>query len=322
LLLAAGQVVPFALVALVFCGLALARRRDGIAGLLAAATLIEPHLGLPVCVALLVWAPRARISLLASGLALTGIAALTVGPAGIFEYAMRVIPAQAAAETGYVYQYGFTYLLHAFGVPASPALLLGDLSYGAMLLLAVWLSRRLTATLGHRELLAFLPAAGSLIGGPYVHMVDLALAVPAALVLATNLQGRSRNLAAIALVLLAVPWIDVWITKKLFLATLFVVGAMLLRLRVGAAISAGTFAVVAVVIYLFELWPPAALAATTVESFAPNDLAQEAWGAYVSRLGNANALWLAIKVPTWLALGGVLAASLTALKNHGTRPRA
>jgi hypothetical protein len=319
LLLAAGQVVPFALAALVFCGVALSRRHDGIAGILAALTLIEPHLGLPVCVAVLVWAPRARSALLVSGFVLACTAMLTAGPAGILEYVARVIPAQAVAEAGYAYQYSLTYLLHALGLPPSPALFLGDVSYGAMLLLGVWLGRRLETTLGRRELLAYLPAAFSLIGGPYVHMVDLALAVPAALVLATSLQGTSRNLAAVALVLLAVPWIDVWIIKKLFLATLFVVGAMLLRLQIGAAVSAGTFVSIATVIYLLELWPPAALAATTVRSFAANDLAQEAWRDYVARLGNPNALWLAVKVPTWLALSGLLAASLTALKRFGPR---
>ena len=45
-LLNAGQVVPFALAALVFCGVALARGLDRLAGILAALTLIEPHLGL------------------------------------------------------------------------------------------------------------------------------------------------------------------------------------------------------------------------------------------------------------------------------------
>ncbi|MGC1379930.1 MAG: hypothetical protein WA814_02760, partial [Candidatus Baltobacteraceae bacterium] len=58
LLLAAGQVVPFALVALVLCGVALARGRDLAGGILAALALIEPHLGLPICAATLLWAPR------------------------------------------------------------------------------------------------------------------------------------------------------------------------------------------------------------------------------------------------------------------------
>ncbi len=59
-LLNAGQVVPFALAALVFCGVALARGLDRLAGICAALTLIEPHLGLPVCATMLCWVSRGR----------------------------------------------------------------------------------------------------------------------------------------------------------------------------------------------------------------------------------------------------------------------
>src|ERR1700733_6031951 len=98
-LLAAGQVVPFALVALVFTGLALARGRAPLAGIVAALTLIEPHLGLPVCAAVFCWVPRSRIAMVAAILVLSGVGALTVGAAGILEYVRSVLPAQAAAET-------------------------------------------------------------------------------------------------------------------------------------------------------------------------------------------------------------------------------
>jgi hypothetical protein len=313
-LLAAGQVVPFALVVLVFCGVALARERDAVAGMLAALTLIEPHLGLPVCAAVLVWLPRSRVGLLATGVALACVAVATSGFGGIVEYLARVLPAQASAETSYVYQYSLTYLLGELGMPAKSALFLGDLSYVAMLGLGVWLSRRLAMLVGRRELLAYLPAACSIIGGPYVHMVDLPVALPAALVLATSLRGRPKQIAAAALTLLAVPWIAVWITKKLFLATLVVVAAILLRLQAGAGVSLGTFFSIAAAIYLMELSPPPAFAATTAKYFAAGDLAQDAWSAYVAQLGRGEPLWFVIKLPTWAALAGVLAASFDALR--------
>ncbi len=319
LLLSAGQVVPFALAAIVFCGVALARRRDGVAGILAGVTLIEPHLGLPICAALLVCVPRSRIALVATGAVLCAAAFATVGIGGVVEYLARVLPAQAAAESGYVYQYSLTYLLVTLGSPAPIALLLGDASYVAMVVLSVWLSARLRERLGRPELLAFVPAALSLAGGPYVHMVDLAVAVPAALVLVTCLSGAPRNAAAVALVLLAVPWIDVWITKKLFLASLFVVAAILLRLQINAALSIGVFSSLTAFVYVMELWPPAALVAVTARSFAAGDLAQDAWRAYVTQLGKASPLWLVIKLPTWGALASLLGASLAAIR--GGRPR-
>ncbi len=314
LLLSAGQVVPFALVTLVFCGVAMAHRRDAIAGILAALTLIEPHLGLPVCAAVLLWAPRTRIAVVLATLCLALLALLTAGPGGVIEYVLRVVPAQAAAETGYVYQYSLTYLLRSLGAAPAAALFAGELSYVAVLTFAVWLGGRLAEHLGRRELLAYLPAACSVFGGPYVHMVDLSFAIPAALVLATGLKGRLQDASAVALCLLAVPWIAVWITKKLFLASLFVVAVLLVRLEVTPAISIATFSAIAAAIYLFELVPPAAFPTIATKQPLPGDLAQEAWRERVAQLGGNTPAWFAIKLPTWAALAGMLAIALAALR--------
>src|SRR5579862_8457195 len=313
-LLNAGQVVPFALLALIFCGVALARGHLGLAGIFAALTTIEPHLGLPVCIAILLWAPRARLGLIAATVALASIGALLVGTAGIVEFATRVLPAQAASESGYAYQYSLTYLLRAFGVPATPALLCGELSYAIMLIAGVALGRRLSKQLARPELLAYLPAACSIVAGPYVHMVDLAFAIPAAIVLTASLRDTARTLAIVALCLLTVPWIPVWITKKLFLTTLFVVGALLVRLRAPALSGGALFLVIAAAIYLLELAPPAPLLATTTGSFSGADLAQRAWAAYVEQLGRGSVSWLLVKVPTWIGLGSLLAACWTAVR--------
>ena len=318
-LLAAGQVVPLALLALVFCGVALARRRPVVAGVLAALTLIEPHLGLPVCAGLFVWQPRSRFAIAGAGVGLACIAAAVSSFAVIAEYVARVVPAQAQAESGYVYQYSLSYLLHTLGLPAAPALAIGDLSYVAMLVFGVWLGRRMADSLERPELLAYIPAACSVVAGPYVHMVDLPFAIPAALVLATSLPGRTRKIAVVALVLLAVPWIAVWITKKLFLAALFVVAVLLVRLRPGATVSVSALLAVAATIYLFELSPPVAFTAITAKSFAAGALAQEAWSEYVSRLGRGEPAWFLIKLPTWAALCGMLVACLAALRRLRTK---
>ncbi len=313
-LLNAGQVVPFALLALACCGAAMARGRERAAGVAAALTLVEPHLGLPVCAAMLLWVSRARVPLIGTGLLFAFAAAATTGLAGIAEYLARVLPAQAAAEAGYVYQYSLTYVLVTFGAPHAVALVLGDVSYAAALALGVWLGGRAAVRLRRPELVAFIPAACSVIGGPYVHMVDLAFAIPAALALTVSLQGRARDAAVIALCLLAVPWIPVWIAKKLFLATLLVVAALLLRLRPGVAVAFATFAAIAVAIYLLELFPPAPFAATTA-AVAANALAQTAWADYVAQLAGSPA-WFAVKLPTWIALAGIVAATLAALRRR------
>jgi hypothetical protein len=315
-LLTAGQIVPFALLILVLCGLALSRQREQLAGTLAALTLIEPHLGLPVCVAMLAWVPRSRPGLAATALILASVGILIVGAGGIVEFVTRVVPAQAAAETGYVYQYSLTYLLRTIGVPPATALVLGDASYIAMLLLGVWLGGRVAERLDRRELIAYLPAACSVIGGPYIHMVDIPFAIPAALVLAASLHGRPKAIAAVALCLLAIPWIPVWIIKRLFLASLFVVAALLLRLRAPRAVAIATFVSVALAIYLIELFPPAPFAGTTPAFFTAGDLADSAWHALVDQLfaASQNPLWLAVKIPSWLALLATLGAAFVAVR--------
>ncbi|HEY6326425.1 MAG TPA: glycosyltransferase 87 family protein [Candidatus Cybelea sp.] len=305
----AGQVVPFALLALIFCGVALARGRDAVAGVLGALVAIEPHLGLPVCAALLLWLPRSRVPLVATAVVLLAAGVFTVGPGASAEYVSRVLPAQAAAEVAHPYQYSLTYLLHTLGVPANAALIVGDASYAAMLVVGVWLGRRLKERLARPEMIAFAPAACSVIGGPYVHMVDLPFAIPAALVLAFALRGNARQIVAVALCLLAIPWILVWITKKLFLASLFVVVALLLRVRTKTSVALATFGAVGAAIYLLELAPPAPLVATTPGTFAASDLASAAWTAYANALPHASLTWLAVKVPTWAGLIATIVAA-------------
>jgi hypothetical protein len=322
LLLDAGQIVPFALVALVFCGVALAQRRNAIAGVLAALTMIEPHLGLPVWISVVLLVPRCRAAALATGALMAVAGVLIVGPGGAIEYLSRVLPAQAAAEAGYPYQYSLTYLLVTVALPQGAALAAGQLWYAALLAIGIWLGSKLAHTLQRRELLAYLPAACSVAGGAYVHMVDLAIAVPAALVLATYSRAASRTIATLALCLLAVPWIDVWITKKLFLSSLFVVAAILFRQGLTPALSIGAFSVIAAAIYCFELRPPAPFSALTVVTPRPSDLAQQAWRAYVLGLRTAPIPWLAIKLPTWAALCGLLVAGFRALGRPGAKPPA
>lgn len=312
-LLDAGQIVPFALLFIVFCGVTLARGYDAIAGVLAAMALAEPHLGLPVLAAVLILVPRARAAATITLFVLAVAGTFTVGANGTLEYVLRVLPAQAAAETTYVYQYSLTYLLARAGLPAPAALLLGNVTYVGVAALGVVLGARASFALRRRELIAYFPAAASVIGGAYVHMVDLPVAIPAALVLAVSLRGRAKTIAALSTCGFAIPWIAVWINKKLFLASLAVVAMLLVRLQLGTAIAAGSFAVIALTIYLFELFPPPAFpSGPTTAPIAPNDLAQTAWAAYVARIGQGTLGWLLIKVPTWGALAGLLLSGLKA----------
>ncbi len=74
------------------------RGRARAAALCAAATMIEPHLGLPVCIALAIWMPATRLTL-ALALALLGaLSVAALGWATNFEYFTGVLPAHALSE--------------------------------------------------------------------------------------------------------------------------------------------------------------------------------------------------------------------------------
>jgi hypothetical protein len=61
-----GQVYPFTIALLALTAAALRRERDAAAGLFAALTLVQPQIGVPVCLSLLVWgSARSRVALAA-----------------------------------------------------------------------------------------------------------------------------------------------------------------------------------------------------------------------------------------------------------------
>jgi len=75
-----GQLVPIVFCAVAVAGWALGRGRRRFGAIAAAATMLEPHIGLPMCVAAFLWVPTTRVVLIISGLALAGgIALLIVG---------------------------------------------------------------------------------------------------------------------------------------------------------------------------------------------------------------------------------------------------
>jgi hypothetical protein len=69
--------------------------------------------------------------------------------------------------------------------------------------------RMAAARTGRPALLILVPPAFAVLAGPYVHVAQLAIALPAALVL-TDTRIRGVTYSAIAAFLLAVPWDAIW----------------------------------------------------------------------------------------------------------------
>jgi len=313
----AGQIVPFALLFLTLCGAALVDRRDALAGVCAAMTAIEPHLGLPVILAALLFVPRARVATAVTLACLAGVAFLFAGPGLVLEYVHRVVPLQAAAEVGFPYQYSLTYALAATGVPDAVARIFGIASFAAVVALGLTMALRLSRTLERRELLVFFPAATAVMAGAYVHVVELCFAIPAAAVMAVSLRGWARNASAAALCVLMVPWIAVWSMKKLFALSLLLCMLLLVRLQIEPFFAVGTLAVLAAVIYAFELRPPVLPDAFRgAYRFSASDVVQTEWSAFVESLRTRDRSWLAIKIPVWAALVTLLVTAAAQLRRR------
>ena len=298
-----GQIVPFALLALVLCGLTLIRGRDYLSGVLAVLTAIEPLVGLPVIVATLVFVPRARWAVFASAALLAVLAIEIVGLPALIQYATEVVPAQALSEIHFPFQYSLTYALAHAGAPGAAANVVGVLSYLALFGVGLWLAQRMARSLKRRELLVLVPAFCAVIGGTYVHAEELCFAIPALLVFALCAREPVRTVYAIALCVLAVPWIAVWSFKQLFLAAILCCGIILWRLRVAAWPAAIALGAIGLAIYFFEIHPPhLPVPMTSSHPIAATALVQDEWRVYTEQRSTPDPLWFAIKLPTWAAL--------------------
>lgn len=298
-----GQVVPFALLAVTLAGLALARRYYLLAGACAAFTAIEPVVGVPIIMATLLFVPRARWSLVLCAAGFAAVAFALVGAPVIAQYVSAVLPSQSISEAHFPFQYSLTYLLGHAGVPSDAAALLGSLSYIAMLVVGLSLAPQASRRLQRPELIVFIPALCSAIGGTYLHPEELCFAIPALLVFAVATRGTSRIVAAVALCVLAIPWILVWGSKQLFLASILVCAVILFQLRIDLRVAVFTLLALAATIYAFELHPPSLpVVAAAPQAYASNALVQDEWRYYAEQRSTGDPLWLAIKVPTWAAL--------------------
>lgn len=255
-----GQIYPFTIALLALAAASLRRERYALAGVFAALTLVQPQIGIPICLSSFLWAPRTRLSLAASGCVL-GVAGLAaVGPHGFLEWATRVIPEQARNEVFFWGQYSLTSVLAALGVGAGTALAAGSLSFVVMLVVATWLAKRLADALHAREYVVLVPPALCVIGGSYVHVASIAAAIPLALALAQSAPAaRAGWRVVVPLILLAIPWPFAQAVKALFFSCLLVSAVVVVALRVTAREAIALLAATAAGLYAIALHTPAAV---------------------------------------------------------------
>ena len=247
--LVTGQLVPVVIAAVVVCGWALERGRFAWAAVAAAVAMLDPHIGLAACAGLFILAPRTRLALLGCALVLAALSLVATTPAVNYEYFARALPAQVGAELAAQEQYSLSYLLHRLGVGDAAAIAAGNVWYVAIVGVAIALTRRLTFDARNAALIAFVPAAASVAGGPYVHLHQIAVAIPAALLMTVRFPAQ-RAVFAWATVLLAVPWGRFLDLRSPDLFVGVVVGLLVYSL-VGASARAAAWAAVGAMVGVY-----------------------------------------------------------------------
>jgi hypothetical protein len=243
---------------------------------------------------------------------LAAVSFLTVPLPVVIEYFTRVASAHVLSEVNNQDQYGTAYAFHRFGASEHLATALASVTYGAFLVVAVLLARGTARAFGA----AMLPLAATafvLVGSPYLHLPQLAAAVPAALLLAA--RSRSR-LAGAIVALLSVPWLDFSnVLKVLPVAggATFALLRRLVRLDVPASCSLVGIAMCALVGASYEGTLHATGEVIRLRALLPGDLPETSWKVIVDAQQHRY-VWLAdiAKLPSavaLVALAGSLARS-------------
>jgi hypothetical protein len=297
-----GQLIPLAAAALAAAMYCLSRERYAYAALFTTLSLIEPHLGLGACVSLFLCAPRARSALLAC-LGVLGIISFP-GRALAVSYIHDILPVHILSETAHEEQLSLTHVVTLLGAQPHTALALGQASYILLLGIGVVCARALAIRTGERAFLIAIPPVFAVIGGPFVHIHHVAVAVPAALLLFARIP-RTRPLIGLALMLLAFPC---GAYRLLFpLLPVLMIFAMLLadrlfraslRGQACIAILAACIISAAVIEYVQPMIPKRQFPFVPVH--APAELI---WQQYIHEYLTSNeTLFFILALPTWAGL--------------------
>ncbi len=308
-----GQFMPIVCAATVAAAFFTARGRDRVAALAAALAMLEPHLGLPVCLALFFARPRARGVLAGCGAAFALASIALLGPSSNLEYVRDVLPAHMLSEISNEGQYSLSYLAHLAGLGESASIRLGTLSYLVMLGAGILAGRIAAARAGLPALLVLVPPAFAVFGGAFVHVQQLSIAIPAALVI-SGTRSRAAQLCAVAVFLLAVPW-D---ASAILILSLPVVAGVTFVLAIdlfaatpiaaGIASAVSTASLVALFGSLANAIPPAIGTTDPAQGAA---LAEDGWREYAEASFHSSVMpFIVAKLPGWSALALIACATL------------
>ena len=154
----------------------------------------------------------------------------------------------------------------------------------------------------NRAFLACVPPAFSVLGGAFVHVTEIAVAVPATILMLGYAKGMWRTVAVLALLLLAVPW-RIVVSPAGVLVPIFPVGYLAWRYSNGSFRTALWAVLAAEVLFLGvdSAYVSAAGHHHAVLTGSPIDssLPEASWGQFTRTSWAPNmGSWL-VRIPTW-----------------------
>jgi TRAP-type C4-dicarboxylate transport system permease small subunit len=318
-----GEYVPFFLCALCIAALCAQRGRWAMAAAAASACLIEPHLGVPVCAALFIWQPRTRAILASVALLLAVISVAAIGWGENVEYLTRVLPFHALSEIGSNRQFSLSAIVHALGGSDQWALRAGLFSYATMVFAGVVLARRAARHFRNDAFLVAVPAAAAMIGGSFLHVTQIAAAIPLALLLLRE-APQYRAMLSAAIVCLAIPWLWIYQPLLIALAGIFAFYVVWETTQQNAVAACTSAAVVLAALLGLNAWSgrhaPTAPAPANARVAIPAQYAESRWA--IANLGywsSGSAVSWAYRAPTWCGLLLVLGSLCLVLRHRAPR---
>lgn len=274
--------------------------------------MIEPHVALPVCVALFIGVPRSRIALGLVGIGFLMLS-LAFGIERNLEYIQHVLPAHEISDVADVGQYSATVLAHVAGFSDSAASRIGTFWYALVATVGIAVALALRVRTGSQAVVALIPMAFAVFGGPYIHWQQVVGAIPAALLLFSLSSNRSAVVAA-AVVALAIPWLYVVAWSPLIPGATAIAASLIWELLGPSILVQGgvTAAILIALTFTSLRLPHDASRAPFVALVKPQDWADLSWGAYVrNRIPIGTGAFFLLHFPTW---GGLLAVVTTAMR--------
>ena len=315
-----GEATPIALVGAAIAAWGVKREKAPAVGLGLGLLAIEPHLALGAWLCVFIAVPRARVSVVAAGVALLGLC-VAVHSAALPEYLRGVLPLHALAEVPRPTQYSATWLFYAAGAPIAAALLAGEISYALLLLFGIAAAIRLQR--GPSDAVVVLaPIAAAVIGGTFVHASQIALALPFAAMLAMRSSGAVRNAAAICCGVLAVPWLQGGQQQTIVILGVAIASGVVLAVSADRALTLRVAGATSILAILLIFASRSAVVLTRAPAFpfpeSRFEYASASWGRYIWKEQSAVRIadWLG-KAPTWFAL--LLLAGSTAVATGAVR---